>query len=156
MITPIWGWHIYLGLHLIQAQSGKFAIGSKQCYCPCMADITGLQADSGWTRVKGGLITPYSFVTFLSYFILNKNRHNPTTTIAWVVNINRTREGLRSLSLSLAEKHGMTGERGVMLLVSDLSFEKQEFMELSLERFFVNIGGYPSTSVVLFVARIFI
>ena len=71
--------------------------------------------------------TPYSFVTFLSYFILNKNRHHPTTTIAWVVNINRTREGFRSLNLHLAEKHDMTRQRGVMLLVGDLSFEKQEF-----------------------------
>ena len=95
-------------------------------------------------------------MTFLSYFILNKNRHHPTTTIAWVVNINRTREGFKSLNLHLAEKHDMTRQRGLMLLVGDLSFEKQEFMELSLESFFVNIRGYPSMSVVLFVPRCFI
>jgi hypothetical protein len=36
-------------------------------------------------------------------------------------------------------------KKRVMLLVGDLSLEEQEFLELSLERYFVNIGGYPFT-----------
>ena len=68
-------------------------------------------------------------------------------TKSWVVNMNRTREKLRSLNLHLTEKHEMTRERGVMLLVGYLLLEEQEFMELSLEHYFVNIGGYPSTDV---------
>ena len=66
---------------------------------------------------------------------------------SWVVGMNRTREELRSLNLHLAEKHEATRERGMMILVGDLSLEEQEFMELSLERYFVNIGGYPFTDV---------
>ena len=34
-----------------------------------------------------------------------------------------------------------------MLLVGDLSLKEQEFLELSLERYFVKIGGYPFTDV---------
>ena len=66
---------------------------------------------------------------------------------SWVVGMNQNREELRSLNLHLAEKNEVTRERGVMLLVGDLSLEEQDFMELSLERYFVNIGGYPFTDV---------
>ena len=38
-------------------------------------------------------------------------------------------------------------KKRVMLLVGDLSLKEQEFLELSLERYFVNIGGYPFTDV---------
>ena len=61
--------------------------------------------------------------------------------------MNWTREELRSQNLHLAENHEMIRERGLMLLVGDLSLEEQEFMELSLEQYFVNIGGYTSTNV---------
>ena len=36
---------------------------------------------------------------------------------------------------------------GMMLMVGDLSLKEQEFMELSLDRYFVNIGGYTSPGV---------
>ena len=71
--------------------------------------------------------------------------------------MNQNMEELRSLNLHLAEKHDVTKERGVMLLVGDLWLEEQEFMELSLERYFVNSGGYPSTDVIFaFCATSFI
>ena len=37
-----------------------------------------------------------------------------------------------------------------MLLVSDLTLKEQEFLEFSLERYFVNIEGYHFTDVFLF------
>ena len=42
--------HIYLSLNQIWAQSEKGAIASERTDCPCMAEITGLLADYGWTR----------------------------------------------------------------------------------------------------------
>ena len=38
-------------------------------------------------------------------------------------------------------------EKRARLLVGDLSLKEQEFLELSLERYFVNIGCYPFTDV---------
>ena len=64
-----------------------------------------------------------------------------------VVGMNQTREKLRSLNLHLTKKHEVARKKRVMLLVGDLSLKEQEFLELSLERYFVNIGGYPFTDV---------
>ena len=66
---------------------------------------------------------------------------------SWVVGMNQTREKLRSLNLHLTKKHEVARKKRVMLLVGDLSLKEQEFLELSLERYFVNIGGYPFTYV---------
>ena len=66
---------------------------------------------------------------------------------SWVVGMNQTREKLRSLNLHLTKKHEVARKKRVMLLVGDLSLKEQEFLELSLERYFVNIGGYPFTDV---------
>ena len=65
----------------------------------------------------------------------------------WVVGMNQTREMLRSLNLHLTKKHEVARKKRVMLLVGDLSLKEQEFLELSLERYFVNIEGYPFTDV---------
>ena len=64
---------------------------------------------------------------------------------SWVVGMNQTREMLRSLNLHLTKKHEVARKKRVRLLVGDLSLKEQEFLELSLERYFVNIGGYPFT-----------
>ena len=66
---------------------------------------------------------------------------------SWVVDMNQTKEKLRSLNLHLTKKHGVARKKRVMLLVGDLFLKEQEFLELSLERYFVNIGGYPFTDV---------
>ena len=66
---------------------------------------------------------------------------------SWVVGMNQTRVKLRSLNLHLTKKHEVAGEKRVMLLVGYLSLKEQEFLELSLERYFFNIGGYPFTDV---------
>ena len=77
---------------------------------------------------------------------------------SWVKGMNQTREKLRSLNLHLTKKHDVARKNRVMLLVGDLSLKEQEFLELPLERYFVNIGGYPFLQMygVLFVARSFI
>jgi hypothetical protein len=59
--------------------------------------------------------------------------------------MNQTREKVRSLNLNLTKKHEVTRKKRVILLVGDLSLKELEFLELSLERYFVNIGGYPFT-----------
>ena len=66
---------------------------------------------------------------------------------SWVMDINQTREKLRSLSLHLTKKHEVGRKKSVMLLVGDLTLNEQEFLELSLERYLFNIGGYPFTDV---------
>ena len=68
---------------------------------------------------------------------------------SWVVGMkkDRTREELRSLSLHLTERHMVTKGRGLMLVVGNLTLEEKEFVEISLEKYFVNMGGYPSTNV---------
>ena len=67
--------------------------------------------------------------------------------------MNQTREKLRSLNLHLTKKHEVARKKRVMLLVGDLSLKEQEFLELSLERYFVNSGGYPSTDVIFVFLR---
>ena len=64
-----------------------------------------------------------------------------------VVGMNQTSEKLRSLNLNLTKKHEVAMKKRVMLLVCDNSLKEQEFRELSLERYVVNIGGYPFTDV---------
>ena len=66
---------------------------------------------------------------------------------SWAVGMNQTREKLRSLNLHLTKKHEVARKKRVMLLVGDLSLKEQKFLELSLEQYFVNIGGYPFTYV---------
>ena len=58
---------------------------------------------------------------------------------SWVVGMNQTREKLRSLNLHLTKKVEVVKKKRVMLLVGDLSLKEQEFLELSLVRYFVNI-----------------
>ena len=75
---------------------------------------------------------------------------------SWVVGMSQTRDKLRSLNLLLTKKHEVARKKRVILLVGDLSLKEQEFLELSLERYFVKIGGYPFKYVCCaFVARIF-
>ena len=64
-----------------------------------------------------------------------------------VVGMNQTRDKLRSLNLHLTKKHEVARKKRVMLLVGELSLKEQEFLELSLERYFFNIWGYPFTDV---------
>ena len=64
-----------------------------------------------------------------------------------IVGMNQTSEKLRSLNLHLTKKHDVAMKKRVMLFVCDLSFKEQEFLELSLERYFVHIGGYIFTDV---------
>ena len=65
---------------------------------------------------------------------------------SWVVVMNQTMEKLRSLNLLLTKKHEVTRKKRLILLV--------EFLELSLERYFVKIGGYLFKDVCCaFVAR---
>ena len=64
-----------------------------------------------------------------------------------VVGINQTREKLRSLNLNLTEKHEVARKKRMMVLVGNPSLKEQEFLKLFLERYFVNIGGYPFTDV---------
>ena len=66
---------------------------------------------------------------------------------SWVVGMNQTREKLRSLQFHLTKKHEVARKKRVMLLVGDLSLKEQEFLELSLEGYFGNIGGYPFSYV---------
>ena len=66
---------------------------------------------------------------------------------SWVVDINQTREKLRSLNLHLTKTHEVARKKRVMLLVGDISLKEEEFLELSLGRYFVNVGGYPFTYV---------
>ena len=61
--------------------------------------------------------------------------------------MNQNREEVRSLNLNLNKMHEVTRKKRVMLLVDDLSLKEQEFLEISLERYFVNIGGDPFTDV---------
>ena len=61
--------------------------------------------------------------------------------------MNQTSEKLKSLNLHLTKKHEVARKKRVMLLVGDLSLKEQEFLELSLEQYFVNIGGYLFTNV---------
>ena len=73
---------------------------------------------------------------------------------SWVVGMNQTREMLRSLNFHLTKKHEVAKKKRVRLLVGNLSLKEKEFLELFLERYFVNIGGYPFTDVFgLYVAR---
>ena len=65
----------------------------------------------------------------------------------WALGMNQTREMLKSLNLHLTKKHEVARKKRVMLLVGDLSLKEQEFLELSLEWYFVNFGGYPFTDV---------
>jgi hypothetical protein len=60
----------------------------------------------------------------------------------WVVGMNQTRKMLRSLNLHLTKKHEVARKKSVRLSVGDLPLK-----ELSLERYFVNIGGYSFTDV---------
>ena len=64
-----------------------------------------------------------------------------------LMGMNQTREKLRSLNLHLTKKHQVARKKRVMLLVGDISLKEQEFLELSLEQYFVNIRGYPFTNV---------
>ena len=64
-----------------------------------------------------------------------------------VVGMNQTREKLGSLNLHLTKKHEVAREKRVMLLMGNLSLKEQDFLELSLERYLVNIEGYPLTDV---------
>ena len=66
---------------------------------------------------------------------------------SWVVGMNQTREKLRSLHFYLTKKHEVARKKRVMLLVADLSLKEQEFLELSLGGYFVNIEGYPFSYV---------
>ena len=67
--------------------------------------------------------------------------------LSWVMGMNQTREKLRSLNLHLIQKYGVARKQKAMLLVGDLSLKEQEFLELCLKRYFVNIGGYHFTYV---------
>ena len=58
---------------------------------------------------------------------------------SWVAGMNQTREKLRSPNLHLTKKHEVAWRKRKMLFVADLSLKEQEFLELSLERYFVNI-----------------
>ena len=72
---------------------------------------------------------------------------------SWFVGMNQTREKLKSLNLHLTKKHEVAMKKRVMLLLGDLYLKEQKF----LERYFVNIEGYPFTYVCcVFVARSFI
>ena len=64
-----------------------------------------------------------------------------------VVGMNQTMEKLRSPNLHLTKMHQVARKKRVMLLVGDISLKEQEFLELSLEQYFVHIRGYPFTDV---------
>ena len=66
---------------------------------------------------------------------------------SWVVGMNQTRAKLRSLNLHLTKKPKVARKKSVMLVVGDHSLKEQEILELSLERYFVNNGGYPFTDI---------
>ena len=74
-----------------------------------------------------------------------------------VVGMNQTREKLRSLNIHLTKKYQVARKKRVMLLVGNISLKEQEFLELSLQQYFVHIRGYPlQLFVVIFVAISFI
>ena len=64
---------------------------------------------------------------------------------SWVVGMNRPREKLMSLNLHLTKKPEVARKKRVMLSVGNLSLKEQEFLELSLEGYFINIRDYPFT-----------
>jgi hypothetical protein len=64
-----------------------------------------------------------------------------------VVGMHQTREKLRSLDLHLTKKHQVARKKRVMLLVGDISLKEQEFLELSLEQYFIHIRGYHFTNL---------
>ena len=64
-----------------------------------------------------------------------------------VVGMNQTREKLRCLNLHLIKKHQVARKKRVMLLVGNISLKEQEFLELSLEQYFVHIRGYHFRNV---------
>ena len=66
---------------------------------------------------------------------------------SWVVGMYQTRTKLRSLNLHLTKNHEVARKKRVMLLVGDLSLKEQEFLELSLGQYFVNMGSYHITDV---------
>ena len=76
-----------------------------------------------------------------------KFRNEDIVMKSWVLGMNQTREMLRSLNLHLTKKHEVARKKRVMLLVGDLSLKEQEFLELSQEQYFANIGGYLLTDV---------
>ena len=74
-----------------------------------------------------------------------------------VLGMTQNRKKLRSLNLHLTKKHQVARKKRVVLLVGDISLKEQEFLEFSLEQYFVHIWAtFLQMFVVLFVAISFI
>ena len=73
---------------------------------------------------------------FIAFFGFENEPLGSKSSTAWGQN-----------NLHLTKMHEVARKKRVMLKVGDLSLKEHEFLELSLERYSVNIGGYPFTYV---------